>query len=594
MFIREILRSNSYTHECPGKCRLGVLLIVAGTVACHSSRAPRVESAGDVGTGDAGPTDSGPPTISVGGSCTNDSMCIPLDDGAIGKCLQGGPYPGGYCSETCSGRLGANCGTTSIDPGGGICMGFLLGEDGLPASSCYQYCDQGWTCSRPGYVCADYVAPGGVGVGPSIGSACLASCSSDADCNQGGGQAGVCAAAYLGGSDTLSTAGVVCVPACTSNDQCPPQNFCHKQAGDALQGQCGLAPIAPPTAEAGTAQAVMSGLEAPWGLVSSGDHLIWGQSLPVSCIATVPTTGASSIDFLTPGPPTPLVWSFAADGANLYWANSAGVLQKMTLASHTATILTSALTSLAAGMAVDATNVYGITTGDFSIDSPGNGGVFYVPIGGGDVTPISMTENQPVAIATDGVNIYWTDFGNFTASASAPGYVYAGNGAILKASIGDWTITTLASGQAWPTAIATDGTNVYWINLGTPVFNPDASEFELPPGSGAVMQVAVDGGAAIPLASAQDNPVRLIAAASRVIWLSQGTGSGSVQNDEFVGTGTLYMTSPGSSSPTLLAAGVVDPSGITYSQGSLYFITGPTALNNGMIWEYPLPASPGP
>jgi hypothetical protein len=589
---------------------------------CHASSTSEAEGLDggptDSGLTDSGVPDSGPPTVSVGGSCTADSMCIPVDNGGKAECLQGGPYPDGYCSQKCTAQIGSDCGLylnaqgfpTS---GPASCEAFLFGPDGGSVTACYENCDYspdaGLLCSRPGYVCGDYVAPGGIGLGPTVGPVCMASCSTNADCNQGGGTPGVCAfGAVVGGGGTEPVVSVpdagVCVPACTSNAQCLSQNFCHHAAGDPLQGQCGLAPIQAPSSDTGTAIDV-HGLGTSWFLVASGNQLFWADFLPLSLLMTATTTPNTTPEVLSTGngAPPPFggsdVGSMATDGENLYWTGPSDVYQLALvrntdggISAGTFITLASGLASSPVGVAVDSKNVYWATAGNST--PPGTGGIFFVPIGGGATTTISTTENAPQGLATDGVNLYWTDFGYFVPDAGAPGgFIDPPNGTVVAADLSTLAIRTVASGQAAPLTIATDGTNVYWVNSGNYVFKAAEGTFGPPPDLGAVMQVAVNGGPPIALASAQDSPYWLTTAEGEVFWTNEGSSLGSVQGDEFVGTGTLYMASAGKG-PTLILAGIVYPSGLTATEGNLYFSSASTGFStgNGAIWSFPIPKGP--
>jgi hypothetical protein len=587
------------------------LAMLATVTACH----PRVTTAVDSGTSgadtDAGPADAATQSVSVGGACTADAVCVPVDPDAGAVCLEGGAFPGGYCSQPCSAYIGNDCGTTSLGLGpDAICMAFLLKDGGLPDSYCYENCklgpDAGPACSRPGYVCGEYVAPGNIGIGPSVGFGCMASCSTSSDCGNGVGPVGVCAQAtvYVDGG---WVPGGVCVPACTSNAQCLPENACHTGAGDPLQGQCALADIAPPSSDAGTAVLVISRLDTPWILLATGDNLIWSQFMPISLLATAPTSpssvdpyGTRSVLTTDDGMPPPFggsgVSGIATDGTHLYWTDQGAVYQLGLvtladggLAAGDFTQLATVQSSSPVGIAIDSRNVYWATAGDGS--AAGNGGVFSVPIDGGAITTYSTTETSPQGIAADGVRVFWTDFGYFVPDAGAPGsYVYPSNGSLRSLDVASGTLGTLATSQAAPVTIATDGFNVYWVNQGAYVFQPDAGYFVPPTASGEVMQVTVDGGAPIALATSQAHPYWLLAAAGQVVWLNSG-GIGGVQGELYVGGGELYTTQPGVSAPMLLADGVVSPAGLTYSQGSIYFLSSSTGFANGTIWSFPLPPS---
>jgi hypothetical protein len=69
---------------------------------------------------------------------------------------------------------------------------------------------------------------------------------------------------------------------------------------------------------------------------------------------------------------------------------------------------------------------------------------------GGDPTTIASGPG-PSAIAVDGTAVYWTN-----------DVTILEGGNVMKAPLDGGTPTTLASGQANPVAIAVDGTSVYW------------------------------------------------------------------------------------------------------------------------------------
>lgn len=82
-------------------------------------------------------------------------------------------------------------------------------------------------------------------------------------------------------------------------------------------------------------------------------------------------------------------------------------------------------------------------------------------LGGSPVTTLASGQNHPVALAVDDTNVYWID----QVSGSFPNIV----GSILEVPISGGTPTVLATGQANPTDIAVDQTSVYWIGLEGPI-----------------------------------------------------------------------------------------------------------------------------
>src|SRR3989339_1631373 len=68
----------------------------------------------------------------------------------------------------------------------------------------------------------------------------------------------------------------------------------------------------------------------------------------------------------------------------------------------------------------------------------------------GQIITIAQNLNKPWSVATDGTDVYWVE-GELA------------DGAVKKNSINGGVITTLASGLAEPRAIGVDAAFVYWI-----------------------------------------------------------------------------------------------------------------------------------
>ena len=143
----------------------------------------------------------------------------------------------------------------------------------------------------------------------------------------------------------------------------------------------------------------------------------------------------------------------AIDSANVYWG-SGNVIRTCAIGGCGGTPGT--LTTLPTGqtayaLAVDSTHVYAT-----AIAGPADAGSSYVmscSTAGCDAgVVLAGGQSQPLAIAIDGTNVYWTDFGTGNVMACA--------------KTGCTTPTTIAIGQNGPAGIATDGTSVYWGNTG--------------------------------------------------------------------------------------------------------------------------------
>jgi hypothetical protein len=183
-----------------------------------------------------------------------------------------------------------------------------------------------------------------------------------------------------------------------------------------------------------------------------------------------------------------------------------------------------------------------------------------MPIGGGTVTTLASGRNAPGGITTDGVKVYWAEWGT-----AANGYK---DGAVLSVPVGGTTIVTLASGQSGPGHVAVDSASIYWTNQGSA-----ANSFT--DGSLATTLLSTPGGTVTTLVSGLLQPQTLVGAAgtgttfATLYWTNYGStanafGDGSVES--------LVLGTPGAV-PTVLAtsqAGAIGLTGGTLSDGDLY------------------------
>jgi hypothetical protein len=102
-------------------------------------------------------------------------------------------------------------------------------------------------------------------------------------------------------------------------------------------------------------------------------------------------------------------------------------------------------------LAIDSQNIY-VATGLIAA----NGGQIYkVPLSGGMPTTIVPMQARPHGIASDGTNLFWTNFGTGGTT-----------GAIMKSGVDGSNATPIVPTQAAPFDLSLDATHVFWTNRG--------------------------------------------------------------------------------------------------------------------------------
>jgi hypothetical protein len=180
----------------------------------------------------------------------------------------------------------------------------------------------------------------------------------------------------------------------------------------------------------------------------------------------------------------------AVDATNVYWVTGGtgapGAVMKRRLTGGAPIMLAS--TPSVADIALDATYVYWLTW----INDPtagANGAIHRIPTTGGAPSLVVPSVSSVATMAVSGSSLFWLDqFGNEVNKVAA--------------QTGGATVT-LASNQQRPYGLALDGTNVYWTNIE----------------GGTVMKLSQAGGTPVMMASGQGDSYEIVASGPNLYWV---------------------------------------------------------------------------
>jgi hypothetical protein len=202
----------------------------------------------------------------------------------------------------------------------------------------------------------------------------------------------------------------------------------------------------------------------PSGLALSPDKVYWAES--GSGIFACPLSGCRGEPetFLQVAANTPL-YGIALDKVDLFWVTlDTTQLYRCPLTGCNgapSSVFSDPYQTITRRIVLDATNVYFPGLSKKAVP-----GIYACPKSGcpKQLAPLATTLNWGSAIATDGINVYWTDF---SVSDPATNFV-PGNGLIMKCAVSGCANqpTVVASGLDWPEAIALDATSLYWADSG--------------------------------------------------------------------------------------------------------------------------------
>jgi hypothetical protein len=568
---------------------------------------------GDAGTSDEDAGDVGPgltcgKLLQCDQGCGSDSSCT---DGCYAKAT--GVAQGLFDAFTacidahCAGSDAADCDTTAAT---GPCVSYLVG------------CEQDQTVAPPDPDGGGVVQPDAGGPTYNCGqlNTCLSGCTGDAgscvaDCNSHATPQATALLAAL--NSCLATAcpstpggpcehpGLECsgcieqVTLAQPNTCADPYVACNSDTSNSPDGG---PPVPTVLVSGGTLSTLLTGLIQPAStIVVNNGWLYFTQVVEGSPVyrfwvgdgsVTYPDGGLPFGDggATTPdggpvlenlGPPQPTPVSLAVDANNVYvWSvgtfklsssvnNQDGTVVQVPLNGGPAITLRQNLEAFYdAGylnaVTVDSNYVYWVE------GAAGNdGAIMRAPIGGGSATPIYTGQYVPQAVATDGTNVYWANWGTFDSQGRSNN-----DGTLWQGPVGGGTPIQLASNLGGPSTIGLDSNNVYWVNLGTLGINNFPAL-----NSGSVMKTPIGGGPVTTIATGQSVPFSILVDNGTVYWTEYGLSA----------PGLIMSASTAGGTVTPLVSGLNDPSALAIAGKTLLWTNANSSPSDGFVMALALP-----
>ena len=330
--------------------------------------------------------------------------------------------------------------------------------------------------------------------------------------------------------------------------------------------------------DGGVLSTIVTGLDqAASSIVASGVYLYFTQVITGGPVLRIPLVDGGTMSPLGPPQPTPVglavdannvyVWNTGSFALNSDINNKDGVVTQVPLNGGAAITLFTGMEVLydapyLNSVAVDSKSVYWVAGG-----AGNDGTIMRTAIGSSSPTAIYSNQQIPMAVVSDGTNVYWTDLGTYDSAGVANN-----DGTVWQGSVSGATpAIKLASNQPSPYAIVVDATSVYWVNTG--ILGGD----NLPAlNSGSVMKAPIGGGTLTTIATDQGAPISITIANGTLVWDEYGLSEPG-----------LIMTAPTSGgTPVPLVVGLDDPGAVTTAGHTVYWGNANSSPTNGSISSF--------
>jgi hypothetical protein len=176
-------------------------------------------------------------------------------------------------------------------------------------------------------------------------------------------------------------------------------------------------------------------------------NVYWTDDITLT-VRSVPKTGGDGGSTTLWQSDAAIPLQIAADGQRVYVTADNGLVYVLGVDGGVITTLGTAGTTTALGIAQDDRAIYWVITGF------GDGVVDTAPKANLAAVPLASSQSGPNDIASDGTNIYWINFGTGGLT-----------GSVMTCPIASCaTPTVLARGLPPPLALVVDNTSVYWVD----------------------------------------------------------------------------------------------------------------------------------